>query len=101
MLLRKATLLNKHFASIFEKEQTNFNIYLKPFSHEFDIMEDITITTENVIKSILKLKNSVSRTPDSIPAIYLRHTYQSLATPLTNLYNHSINSGELPKIWKY
>ena len=46
----KANLLNKHFASIFEKDHTNFNINLKPFSHDFDVMEDITITTEDVKK---------------------------------------------------
>ena len=98
--LDKANLLNSHFGKIFEKDQDNINVNLNPLSHRFDVMNNIKITTDDVKNAILRLKNSVARSPDSIPSFYLRKTVTTLATPLSLLYNISLNTGKLPIIWK-
>ena len=63
-------------------------------------MQEIAINEKDVTQAILSLKNSVSRTPDSIPAFYLRKTHKNLVKPLKRLLIYSLRTGKLPRTWK-
>ena len=58
------------------------------------------ITPNIVIKSITSSKNSVTVTPDGVPAIYLKNTSTQLSEPLANLYNLTLSQQQVPDLWK-
>ena len=58
------------------------------------------ITPNIVIKSISSSKNSVTVTPDGVPAIYLKNTSTQLSEPLANLYNLTLSQQQVPDLWK-
>ena len=96
----KANLLNKHFSDIFLAPDHNPKIDLPVLASQVPIMPEISITVDKVVNAILKLKNSVSVTPDNIPPYFLRQTVYSLAGPLTQIYKKSISEGKAPLMWK-
>ena len=63
-------------------------------------MESIIITPAHVTKSITELKSSVSRSPDSIPSLFLKQTCSSLSKPLASLFTLSLKQSKLPSLWK-
>lgn len=60
----------------------------------------VDISLDSVIDKIHKLNDDYSSGPDGFPAIVLKKCFQSLAHPLTALFQLSISSGIFPKIWK-
>ena len=63
-------------------------------------MDNFIITPTDVLQAISKLKNTVSRTPDEIPALYLKKVSNVLSKPLARIFNISIRTGKVPSIWK-
>ena len=96
---QKANLLNKTFQEVYTTDDgklpplPNHNDYITP-------MEWIYISQRDVEFSLNKLKRSVSRTPDEIPAIILKMCSSNLSYPLTQLFNISLSKRTLPKLWK-
>ena len=64
-------------------------------------MNSFVITPYDVFISISKLKDSLSRTPEQIPATYIKNISRSLSKPLSILYNQILSNTEIPKIWKH
>lgn len=64
------------------------NIQLKKFS------------TEEVLKSIKKIKPKSTAGPDKIPAFILYDCAHVFCTPLTIIFNLSISTNKYPDIWK-
>ena len=95
----KANLLNTQFSKVFLRDD-NSSVELSSLFPNIINMPDVFITAEDVASSIRSLKNSVSRTPDCIPAFFLRKTSKSLAKHLANLFNVSLKLGKVPVIWK-
>ena len=95
----KAELLNNHFCSIFSSN----NCVTVPKINNFSsyTMNSFVITPYDVFISISKLKDSLSRTPEQIPATYIKNTSRSLSKPLSMLYNQILSNAEIPKIWKH
>ena len=97
----KANLLNNTFAKVFlnDSESTHLpnpittNSYITP--HYIN-----PITHEQILNSIRNMKNSVSQTPDMIPSIFIKQTAINILKPLYIIYNHSLNTGEIPDMWK-
>ena len=97
----KANLLNNTFAQVFLNENTSTpipnltstNTHITP-----NIMSPITYL--DIANSIYKMNNSVSQTPDSIPAMFVKKTSSQLLRPLFMLFNKSINTSQVPKLWK-
>jgi hypothetical protein len=63
-------------------------------------MPEVIITPSKVSNAITRLKNQVSRTPENIPAYYIKKTKISLIKPLTDLFNLSLKLGQVPVLWK-
>ena len=91
----KANLFNSYFISQFSSA-SDYDI---DFSLEGDNMQPIT--TRDEIFSILKqLDTSKAPGPDQLHPRVLKCCANSLAFPLSKLFNQSYNSGILPDDWK-
>ena len=62
--------------------------------------QKINITTEQVQEAIKKSKNSKALGPDKISAVMLKHVGPHGISYLTNIFNHSLNQGIIPALWK-
>ena len=95
----KANVLNSTFKKVFINDDGNLPTLS---SHNKDIvpMPWTVISPSDVKKSIRNLKNSVSRTPDEIPAMFLKKCCSNLIQPLCELYNLSLSKNKVPSIWK-
>ena len=66
-------------------------------------LPDITklvITTEGIEKQLLGLDPSKSQGPDELPPWFLRMVASELAPVLRDLFQSSVNTGEVPTQWK-
>ena len=96
----KAELLNNFFTQCHQQDDSTID---KKFLPEFDLHEHmpvLSITEEDVLMVIKKLKCSVSRTPEKIPAIFIKRIGMNLLKPLTILYNQSLAEGKIPSEWE-
>ena len=97
----KADLLNHQFVSVFSTDDnTKPPIFSQNFLNTFSQMDNFIITPTDVHQAISKLKNTVSRTPDEIPALYVKKVSNVLSKPLARIFNISIRTGKVPSIWK-
>ena len=98
----KANLLNNTFSKVFLDDDDGKHLpKLPPFVHkDSGEMPDIHVTTGDVLDAISNLKNSMSRTPDNVPTIFIKKVSKVLAKPLAILFNLSLKKGKIPKFWK-
>ena len=94
----KANELNTFFSSVFTKNENN---YMPEFKSDVSSSVcDITVTKQKV-ESMLKLLNvSKSTGPDEFHPRFLNETAESIALPVTILFNKSLNEGTIPQEWK-
>ena len=96
----KASYFNSVFCRTFSKDDDPNLPRLEEFNFPFDKMPEIVITPEDVTAAITKLKNTVSRTPESIPSMFFKKTSKSLAVPLSILFNLSLRAERVPDTWR-
>jgi len=60
----------------------------------------ITVEAGSVLQALLGLKEGKSPGADKITPLILKRCAQSLHLPLTSLFNHSLNEGQVPADWK-
>ena len=93
-----AETFNKHYASVFTKENPVLPSVEPPLSGPQ--MADIQFTP-NIVAEVLKhVKNSSSPGPDEISQRILKEVADEVSHPLCILYNKSVKSGILPSDWK-
>jgi hypothetical protein len=59
-----------------------------------------SIQPHEVCKKLLSINPSKAHGPDNIPCRVLKEFAHELATPITTIFNTSLNSGTVPGIWK-
>ena len=97
---KKASLFNSNFSSVFIKDN-GIKPPVSPFSNPVQTeMPNFIVFPGDVKESILSLKQSTSRSPDDIPAIFLKRTMDYLVYPLSKIYNLSLLQSKLPLLWK-
>ena len=94
----KADLLNNYFRSVFTTEQTH-NILNKGISL-FPVMRNFKVTKDGVLKLLNDLNPAKAAGPDGLPSRVLKLQAHQIAPVLTEIYNCSLQSGELPQDWK-
>ena len=95
----KADVLNEQFASVFTQENTD-NV---PEFESIPVntkLTSITVTEEQVTKLLKDLRIDKAAGPDNIHPYILKNLAETLAKPLTILYNLSLTETTLPEIWK-
>jgi len=94
----KAEILNEQFQSVFTKE--NLNNCPNKGNSPYQTMSDIKINCKGVTK-LLKNQNIHKATgPDSIPSFILKSAADQLAPILTDIFQTSIDTGEVPQDWR-
>ena len=94
----KANILNNQFESVFTKEDTSSIPDKRPSPNPE--MPDIEVYWKGVHKLLKGLKSFKATGPDSIPAFILKAAVDQLAPILTQLYQTSLNTGQIPSDWR-
>ena len=95
----KAKAFNDYFSSVFTKEDTN-NIPAFDDRQFLQKLQTVTITPDKVKKKLKKLKATKCAGPDGFHPRVLRDCADSLALPLTLIFNKSLQEAHLPSTWK-
>ncbi len=94
----KANILNDFFISVMTSEpEGDINIPIP--TRPIHTVHNITITRDKVITVMKKLKRNKACGVDGIHVNVLREVL-SLSIPLTDIFQHSANTGHLPQDWK-
>ena len=96
--LGKAKLLLKQFQSVFTPDDGTpppnmDDQYTQP-------IQNITITTEGVVKLLKNINPAKAHGPDAIPNIVLKTCADTLAPALTIIFQTSLDTGTLPTDWR-
>lgn len=97
----KANILNKQFCSVFVTENSSNSQAIPPLDKPTQIMPNITITEKGVEKLLSNLKADKAAGPDEIPPRLLKMLAPELSPALTKLFELSLRTGNVPKIWKH
>ena len=95
----KANALNNQFSSVFTLEHTP-----PPDMKRKDVtnlLTKITISEEDILKKLNNLRTDKSMGPDNVHPFILKTFAAILKTPLQIIFQLSLNSKTLPKIWKH
>ena len=96
--LEKCNMFNNFFGSVFTKEGDG---ELPEFTKDVEnLLENITISEDQMYQALSSLKISKSPGPDEIHPRILKELAKELSSPLTLLFNKSLQEGKLPDKWK-
>ena len=95
----KANVLNSTFHSVFKMDDgISLNLTCKvPQSNH---MNDIDVTISDTAKSVRLVPDKLSRTPDGIPAYFLKRVAPSMLVVLTHLFNLTFSKEAIPFQWR-
>ncbi|CAH2085474.1 unnamed protein product [Euphydryas editha] len=94
-------LFNDYFHSVFDApvSQSSSSLQITPESVT-DSISRIVLTIEVVEKYLKSLDVAKSCGPDGLPPLFLKMCCETLASPLTFLFNLSLSDGIMPGVWK-
>ena len=96
----KADILNDYFASVYTTDGKDIpNLDECSKSNGFSIT-NIRTTPEEIEKRLKSLDPNKAQGPDNIPPRVLKELSQEISTPLSTIFNKSLESGKLPDDWK-
>ena len=97
-----ATILNESFSAVFTTEDTdNIPDPLKLFTGtEENMLKISNITEEEILKYLSKTDPHKSTGVDMITPRLLRECHRELLQPLKLLFNKSLASSRVPRLWK-
>ncbi|CAG2195408.1 unnamed protein product [Mytilus edulis] len=95
----KAEILSEYFASVFTQEPDDEIPVPNPINIENELTE-LIINKDMIMKHLKKLKIDKSPGPDKLHPRLLRETMESIAEPLSLIFNQSLNEKTVPKEWK-
>ena len=98
-----ANKFNKQFTSIsIHRHDPNTRKIIRKIhkTHKLD-PEFRPFSPEDVQRAITRLKNSTATGPDEITALHLKRLGPCGISYLCNIYNNSVNSANIPALWKH
>ena len=90
----------KLFAAQFKNSFIFSDPILPPLSDLPTLVSDVTISGEELMNTLLKLKKSTGAGPDLVPALYIVNCARYLMDPILHIFNSSLASGVFPSAWK-
>ena len=94
----KADVLNTFFSSVFTEENLN---HIPTLENKYETpLKLLSITPEMVLKKLKRLKVNKSPGPDGMHPRVLKETAEAICTPLSIIFNKSLEEGKLPQSWK-
>lgn len=98
--VEKADLLNSYFSKTFQQDDEDISHQHLPNLEVGLDMPHVYVEQQDIRFAIRNLKSSVSKTPEDIPALYVKRTLTNLLLPLEIIYNKSLRQGKVPSLWK-
>ena len=99
--MEMASLLNGYFASVFNKNEfVDSKLDCTVEIEAKELLSNIEITGNDVIRVITEFKEQKSPGVDGITSTYVLKTKEILVEPLRLMYNKSIDENQIPKDWK-
>ena len=95
-----SNLFGSYFSSVFEPENHVFDHFSVPQPLHGESLQKIVLDNEEVASGLLGLDPAKGGGPDKLPALFFKRTAATIARPLTQIYNHSLNIGEFPGEWR-
>ena len=95
----KAALINDYFCSVFTVDDGIINPANLP-GLVSTTMAPPFFTPTLVEKYIKLLKAKSGSGPDGLPAVFFKNTASSISYPLSILFNLSLQTADIPSIWK-
>jgi hypothetical protein len=94
----KAEILNSQFQKAFtpKVETPPPDLGQSPYLN----MNEFYVTEKGVLKLLDNINVNKATGPDGIPGIILKLAAEEIAPVITNLFQQSINIGQIPKAWK-
>ena len=95
----KASAFNNFFAGAAQLDDTNAEL---PVLDHYDgpILEDITVTRQDVMDQLIALDTSKAYGPDGLSPKLLKEGRLAIAPVLCKLYNKSLHACSVPHLWK-
>jgi len=91
----KANAFNRYFSSVGVRD--NGLVPRCCMSAELnETLEFVNIKEEDVNRSVVKLKSSLSAGPDNLPLLLFKKVRRSISRPLAMLYNQMLSVGHVP-----
>ncbi len=94
----KAQIINRFFASVYRQDKRSAAPVTKRVFHSE--LTTVSISEFTVKKILAKLPGKMSCGPDGIPSFLYKQCRNVLAFPLAALFQRSLDTGEVPAIWK-
>ena len=91
---------NEYFLSCYSKSSPYVGTHSQPSTNSEDCLSSVSISLSDIRKQLLRLRESKTAGPDGLPASLLKHGGPDIPDLLFNLFNLSLNSGEVPTQWK-
>jgi len=96
-LFKMAERFNDYFCSVFTNDDGNMPIWNIPVIP--NKLEIIDFTPTTVTAKLSGMAKKLSSGPDGIPAYFLKQMKESVSKPLSDLFNSSMQSSQLPTDW--
>ena len=93
----KANALNSFFHEVFTIDNGS-SLHTQP--KQVQQMEEFEITTLDVHKALIKLKDKITRTPEGVPPYFIKRIAPVILHFLTFFFNASLTTGFVPSQWK-
>ena len=103
--LKMAEVLSDQYAnmwssSVFKFDPDNVDDVLSLDIDGEDMLTNVDITKELVKKALGRLSSTASPGPDGLPAVFLKLGGDFITDALTDIFRQSLETGEIPKVWK-
>ena len=97
---KKAEILNEQFTSVFTSDASDdySNTYLEGPS--IPPISNIIVDENGVAKMLRKINAKKAGGPDLLPCILLKELADELAPIFTHIFQSSLDTGDLPTVWK-
>ena len=95
----KAEVLNSQFQSVFTNEDTSRMPKL-PHKDRLPSIEELQVSTKGIQKLLADINPKKASGPDEVPCRIMKEAAQEIAPFLRDLYQQSLQQGELPDDWK-
>ena len=96
----KAEILNDFFASVFTMEGNSELPDFEQKVNDHECLTKININAATVLKQLKTLNVSKSCGPDNCHPFFLKECAEEIYLPLTDIFQKSLSSGEVPEDWR-
>ena len=97
-----ARMLNSYFTSVFTNEPNEDVPEIRQVfnGREDEKLDNIEIRREDVYSRLIGLRVDKAPGPDNIVPRVLKETAREIVDPIVQIFNGSINTGEIPRDWR-